>query len=488
MERGRSLRDAVALAQQHGASYAEARYGRQRRSVTALADGEVASIGAEESSGWSIRVLVAGTWGFAARAGEQVALAELVERACEIARSGATPNAPIELAPAPVVTAEHQAIGTIDVDSLSDSERLDYLRTVDAAAGSAAGVVRRRVHMDLRRELTELVTSEGTQIAQDLGVVGGGVAVDADIRGRRATRSFPHHGGWDYASGGFEWFERIDLVDQAARVAREAVLLTDAAPCPTGVTTVVLDPTMVGTMLHETVGHATELDRILGLERDNFGSTFVRDGRIGDFPYGSPAVSVVADATFPGGAGSYGYDAEGVVARPVPLIEDGRLVGVMSSRDCAPAIGAESNGCARASSWSRFPMARMTNLVLLPGAFTLQELIADVDDGIYIQTDVTTDIDDNREMCAFGGEIGWRIRHGELAEVIARPTICSDTHSLLRQCDAVGDESELRLTGIAGCGKGQPWQFITTGQGGPPARFRNVSIGSAIDVDGRAGR
>jgi TldD protein len=119
----------------------------------------------------------------------------------------------------------------------------------------------------------------------------------------------------------------------------------------------------------------------------------------------------------------------------------------------------------------------MTNVVLQPGDDTLESLIAGVDDGIYIATDVMTDIDDNRELCSFGGEIGWRIRSGELAEPIVRPYLYTDTHEILGSCDGIGSEAESVVTGILGCGKGQPWQFIFTGQGGPPARFRNIAVG-----------
>ena len=122
-------------------------------------------------------------------------------------------------------------------------------------------------------------------------------------------------------------------------------------------------------------------------------------------------------------------------------------------------------------------MARMTNVYLEPGDDTLESLIGDVEDGIYIATDAMTDIDDNRELCSFGGEIGWRIRSGRLAEPIKRPYVYTDTHSLLEACDGIGSADERVVTGILGCGKGQPWQFIFTGQGGPPARFRNVSVG-----------
>jgi len=471
-----SLRRAVDAALGQGAQHVEARYGRETREPLTLVDGEVSSSRREETEGVGIRVLVDGGWGFCAAA-DAPDPTVLADRAIALARASSRVGPrEVVLAPIEAVTGEYKLVGARDPADVSFQERLDLLRAVDAAL-SVGGIVRREVNMEIRREQMLLVTSDGSEIHQELSLVGGGFACKAQSNGRTATRTYPHHGGWSYATGGFEWFDEIDLEGAAPRIAAEALLLLDATPFSPSITTVILDPMMIGTLLHETVGHATELDRSLGEERENFGATFVRPERVGTYPYASPAVTVTADATYPGAAGSYLYDAEGAPAGRVPLIEQGVLVGLATSRECAAEIGQASSGAARASSWNRIPMARITNLVLEPGEHTLETLIADVDDGVYIATDATTDIDDNRELCAFGGEIGWRIRHGKLAEPLSRPIIYGDTHSFLRNCDAVGSRDEVQVSGIAGCGKGQPWQFVTTGQGGPPARFRNVQLG-----------
>lgn len=476
MSNPESLRRAVDAALSQGAQHVEARYGREAREALTLVDGEVSANRREETAGVGIRVLLDGGWGFcaAADASDPTVLAN---RAIALARASSRVG-PREVALAPVapVMGEHRLVGERDPAAVSIQERLELLRAIDAAL-ALSGIVRREVNMEIRREEMLLVTSDGSEIHQELSLVGGGFACKAQTNGQSASRSYPHHGGWSYATGGFEWFDEIDLVGEAPRVAAEALLLLDAKPCPASVTTVILDPMMIGTLLHETVGHATELDRSLGEERESFGATFVRPELVGTYPYGSPAVTVMADATYPGAAGSYLFDAEGAPAARVPLIEQGVLAGLATSRECAAEIAQASSGAARASCWNRIPMARITNLVLQPGEHTLETLIAGVDDGVYIATDATTDIDDNRELCAFGGEIGWRIRHGRLAEPLARPIVYGDTHSFLRNCDGVGSRDEMQVSGIAGCGKGQPWQFVTTGQGGPPARFRNVHVG-----------
>jgi len=480
MEHKGLLAEAVERGVESGASYVEARFGRTDRQMLSLTDGDVASSGSEVDMGVGVRMLVDGHWGFAASGTSDNGIATaLVEHAGMIARQSAGQGGP------PAVLAPHDSthdevveVGVVDPASVSLDERIKLLRGIHESMSQTPGVAGTRAHMGVHRDLMELVTSDGTEITQEWGVVGGGYVALAEGDGTRVRRSYPHHGGWDYASAGFEYFQADAFLGAAPRIAQESVLLLDAEPCPSIRTTVVLDPAMIGTMLHETVGHATELDRILGDERDNFGASFVTVDRIGSFPYGAPIVNVVADATLPGGAGSYRYDAEGVPAQLVSLIDDGVLVNALNSREDAVVVGEHSNGTARASSWNRIPMARMTNVVLQPGDDTLESLIAGVDDGIYIATDVMTDIDDNRELCSFGGEIGWRIRSGELAEPIVRPYLYTDTHEILGSCDGIGSAVESVVTGIHGCGKGQPWQFIFTGQGGPPARFRNIAVGS----------
>lgn len=479
MQNASLLRRSIESAMSQGASYAEARYGQKQRETNAFASGQLTQAGSQLSDGWSLRVLVDGYWGFAASARvEGSEVPHVVEAALGFARAAQRAGGPrAELAPAPSVVAEHVATGTVNPFTVPMSTRLDMMAEVHRAMVDVNGVVGSRGMLDFHLDVMELMTSEGTEVNQHLGVIGGGYVALAEGPNGSATRSFPHHGGKDYATAGYEWVDHMGFVANAERTAREAAALLDAGPCPTGRTTVVLDSAMVGTLLHETVGHATELDRIIGDERDNFGGSFVSLDDIGTFPYASPAVSINADATYPLAAGSYGYDAEGVAAQSLPIIDRGVLVGAMNSRESAAQVGAIPAGTGRAVDWTRIPMARMTNMVLQPGQGSTQDLIAGIDDGVYIAGDATTDIDDNRELCSFGGEIGWRIRGGELAEVVSKPILYTDSHQILRQVDRVAGPEESWVTGILGCGKGQPWQFVFSGQGGPPVRARNVEIG-----------
>ncbi|MBM3450184.1 MAG: TldD/PmbA family protein [Armatimonadetes bacterium] len=467
------------LAEKHGASYAEARLVRYRQEQHVVVDGDEETAYRHDSAGLGIRLLINGGWGFAATAHtDDASLKTATKRAAAIAKASAQARrSPIALAAVQPVRAEHRMLGRIDPFSVPISERLALLHRAHAAMSAVSGVVQTKANMDLRREYVEVMTSEGAHVLQETSVVGGGVAATGESAGGRATRSYPHHGGWDYAVAGYEWFDGLNMAEAGARVAREAVEFSRAKPCPQGKMTVVFDPTMIGMVLHETLGHPAELDRVLRDELDNFGPSFMTPDKVNRFPYGSPLVSLTADATIPGAAGSFAFDDEGVPSQRFSLITNGVLSGYLMSRESAARIHRPSNGTSRASSWSRMPMVRITNLVLEPGTSSKDALIGEVDDGIYIETFRTADIDDKRLLCSFGGEIGWRIRHGRLVEPVKTPIVFTNTPDLWRQCDGIGYAAESRLTGIAECGKGLPWQFIRTGQGGPPARFRNVEVG-----------
>jgi TldD protein len=230
--------------------------------------------------------------------------------------------------------------------------------------------------------------------------------------------------------------------------------------------------------VHESCGHPIELDRVLGMEASFAGTSFLTLDKLGSLRYGSEVVNIDADATAPGGLGTFGYDDEGVPAQNVPIVSAGEFVGYLTSRETAPIIGRRSMGSSRASGWNVIPLIRMTNVNLRPGdAGTLQDLIADTDDGLFISTNRSWSIDDRRLNFQFGTQIGWRIRHGKLAEMVKNPTYTGITPQFWGSCDAVCGPSEWRLWGVPNCGKGEPMQTHRVGHGAAPARFRNVRVG-----------
>ena len=231
--------------------------------------------------------------------------------------------------------------------------------------------------------------------------------------------------------------------------------------------------------VHESVGHPTELDRILGSEASYAGTSFLAPADLEHLRYGSDLVTIVADATCPGGLGTAPFDDEGVPAKRVPLVERGRLTGFLTSRETSPLLEQESGGAMRASGWNRIPLIRMTNINLEPREGTLDDLIADTADGILMSTNKSWSIDDRRLNFHFATEIGWEIKNGALGRMLRECTYTGVTPAFWGGCDAVCGDSEWRLLGTTNCGKGEPGQTIHVSHGVAPARFRGVSVGQS---------
>ena len=266
------------------------------------------------------------------------------------------------------------------------------------------------------------------------------------------------------------------------RVAEESVALLKADQCPAGVKDIILDSSQLGLQIHESIGHPIELDRVLGTEANFAGMSFLTIEKLGTLKYASDIVNVVADATpaHGPGLGTFAYDDEGVPAQCTPIIKDGQFVGYLSSRETASAVGLQrSSGAMRAESWNRIPLIRMTNVSILPGTWKPEDLIADTDDGIYMETNRSWSIDDRRYNFQFGTEIGWEIRGGKKTRMLKNPSYGGITTDFWNSCDAICGPEYWTLWGTPNCGKGQPMQTMGTGHGASPARFRKVQVGVA---------
>ncbi|UCD71393.1 MAG: TldD/PmbA family protein, partial [Syntrophobacterales bacterium] len=283
--------------------------------------------------------------------------------------------------------------------------------------------------------------------------------------------------GGNFATGGYEFIEGLDLPGNAERTADQAAQLLFAQACPSKVTTLILDSSQLALQIHESVGHPIELDRVLGMEVAYAGTSFLIPGKRGSFRYGSDSVNINADATIAGGLGTFGYDDEGVKAQRIPILQNGIFVNFLTSRETAGEDGSRPNGTMRAESWNRIPLIRMTNINLQPGSWTFEDMVADTDDGIYMVTNRSWSIDDRRLNFQFGTEIAWEIKKGKMGKMFKNPTYTGITPHFWSSCDAVANEKEWRLWGLPNCGKGQPGQTAHVGHGAAPARFRNVKVG-----------
>ena len=290
-------------------------------------------------------------------------------------------------------------------------------------------------------------------------------------------RSFPNSFRGHIKAAGWEHIRTLELIEQAERIAREAVDLLSAPECPSTITTLVLDSGQVGLQIHESIGHPIELDRVLGMEEAYAGSSWLKADDRGTVRYGSPLVSITADAALPGGLGSFGYDDEGVPAQRVPVIVDGVFENFLTNRETAPVVDQTSNGTSRADGWSHLPLIRMTNVSIEPRQGTLAEIIGDTKDGIFMATNQSWSIDDKRINFQFGCEIAWEIEKGKLTRLYKHPNYTGITPEFWGSCDAIGGREAWTLWGTPNCGKGQPGQVARVGHGASPARFRDVQVG-----------
>jgi TldD protein len=469
---------AVDLMRRAGVSYGDVRFVEKREQDISVNNAVVEAVSEERSRGFGVRVLKNGAWGFhSSFLVTEAELRRVVEQACAIAAASATVAAePVKLAPVETFQAQYVTPHKKDPFAVPLADKLVVLiKASELMMGEPIGLAQSFFGAYETKKL--FASTQGSVIEQRIIETGGGMAATAVGGGEIQVRSYPNSFRGNFATAGYEFFEAMDITAQAARVKAEAAELLKAPPCPSGRRTIILDGGQLALQVHESIGHPIELDRVIGMESAYAGDSFLTLDKLGQFQYGSPLVNVVADATAPGGLGSFAYDDEGVPAQCTEIITGGKFVGYMSSRETAPVIGRNSSGTMRASSWSRIPLIRMTNVNLLPHQGTLEELIADTADGLLLATNRSWSIDNKRLNFQFGTEIAWEITNGKLGRIYKNPTYTGVTPEFWNSCDAVCGPSQWKLWGTPNCGKGQPSQTAHVGHGVAPARFRNVEVG-----------
>jgi TldD protein len=462
-------------------SYAEARHVATDREDVLVRNGRVAEVGSDSVAGIGVRVRVGGGWGFAAtREQTPVAIEQALARALAIAES--QPASPAGTLAAVTPARGHWSGGhRIDPFGVSLEDKLELLLVAEAALRGDPRIVRSDAECSSRRVRTAFVSTEGAACTQERVECAAGVSAIAVEGDELQVRSYPSAHGGLAATAGWEHVLSLDLAAHAPRVAAEAIELLSAPPCPAGRATVVLGVDQLALQIHESIGHALELDRMLLGEAGYAGTSWVAASDIGTLRYGSELLQITADATLPGGLGSFGWDDEGVAAMRTPLIEDGILRAALSDRQSAATIGLErSGGCARADGFARQPIVRMTNVSIEPGdAGTLADLIADTGDGLYLETNRSWSIDDRRLQFQFSTEFAYEIRGGELGRLLRNASYAGVTPRFWGGLDAVCSAPAWELRGVGNCGKGEPGQLMRVSHGAAPARFRDVEVGVA---------
>jgi TldD protein len=462
-----------------GIDYADVRITDTQGESVTVRNGIVESVTSGRNSGFGIRVLAKGAWGFASSARlESSEIPRVVKAALEIARASAlTKPEPVKLAPQKPARGSYRSAVKKDPFAVPLERKISLLLEADRLMRKNRRVKVANGSLWFTREHKALASTEGTLTDQEITESGGEISALA-VDGREVqTRSYPNLSG-DTKQAGYEFIEWLDLAGNAERMADEAAMLLKAPSCPAGSATIIIATNQLALQVHESIGHPIELDRVFGTEAAYAGTSFLTLDKLHQLRYGSDLVNVYADATVPGGLGTFGWDDEGVPAQRVPIIDRGRFAGYLTSRETASKLGQTSGGAMRADGWNRIPLIRMTNINLEPGSWRYEDLIADTEDGILFDTTKTWSIDDKRLNFQFATEIAWKIKGGRITrQAYKNATYTGMTPMFWNSCDAICDRSSWRLWGIPNCGKGQPGQSAHVGHGVSPARFRHVQVG-----------
>ncbi|TRW88317.1 TldD/PmbA family protein [Mycolicibacterium sp. 018/SC-01/001] len=474
---------ALAAASQAGASYADLRIHAITTETIQLRDRDVETAVVDSEIGLAVRVIVDGTWGFASHAelSPEVA-AETARRAVGVATTLAALNAErIELAPEPVYR-DMTWVSSYRIDpfEVPAEDKIAVLGDYAGRLLASDGVDHVSAWLHAAKEQTFYADTFGSSITQQrVRVLPSVEAVAVDSAAgtfeTMSTLAPPTGRGWEAVAGD-------DIWNWSDELATLPVLLAEKVKAPSvvaGPTDLVIDPTNLWLTIHESIGHATEYDRAIGYEAAYAGTSFATPDKLGRMAYGSPVMNVTADRTVEHGLATVGFDDEGVRAQSWDLVRDGLFVGYQLDRVFAPRLGVgRSNGCSYADSAHHVPIQRMANVSLQPAPedVSTEDLIARVDDGIYIVGDKSWSIDMQRYNFQFTGQRFFRIRDGVLDGQVRDVAYQATTTDFWGAMEAVGGQSTWRLGGAFNCGKAQPGQVAAVSHGCPSALFRGINV------------
>ena len=475
-----SLADiALLTAKSRGASYADIRINHWRQEDLWTRERQVQYVSRNQNFGFGVRVIVDGAWGFAASRNVTAEnIRRVTEQAVAIARANARyVRSPIELAPAPKVTGSWQSAFDKDPFEVSIEDKVAFLMKLNEAVLGVKGVSYVSSGMSWVNERKFFASSEGSHVEQN--IVRGQpyfdvTAVDRDSGDyeTRTTLRTPKMMGYEY-------IESEPWVEEARQAGEEALQKLKAPSVEPGKYDLVFHPSNLWLPIHESVGHSTELDRALWWEADYAGTSFLTPDKTGKLKFGSEMVNFMADRTQTHGLATVGYDDDGVAAQAWPLVKDGIFVDWQTTRELAPLIGREkSYGCAYGDSWGSVPISRMPNVSLQPGEkdVSLDDLVADVENGILLYGTGSWSIDQQRYNFQFGGQVFYEIKNGKVGQMLRDVAYQARTTDFWGSIDGLGGQATYELHGTFTCGKGEPTQVAPVSHGCPAARARNVTV------------
>lgn len=481
----KQLREQIERLKAAGATYVDARwYPVEEANQLLMWNGNLKNAASSRESGVGIRVLHKGAWGFSASS-DLTNLSTLFDKAFDNARVAAERvTFPIRLAEKEAIQATFNSPNQIDPFGVSLAEKIAFLKEMDEKLNQP-GVAQRVCELNFVRKQIVYLDSEGSEIEKNIIEVFPTIEVmGIDAQGEAHSRKFkPSLNG---PTRGWETVDRQLFSENAARIIKEMNEVVAAEECPKDVRSVILLPGIMYLQTHETIGHALELDRILGYELAFAGGSFVKLSDFGNLRYGSPKLTARANATIPNSPGSFGFDDDGVPAQNNLLIDKGILVGAITGRQMVEEANARarkqifngSSGANRATAFYRVPIERMTNINIDPGNDgTLDDIVKQTEKGIILDGDKSWSIGSNREQFHFATDIGWLVEDGKVTHVVKNSTYKGDTVKFYNSLSAVGNQSTWEVRSVDNCGKGQPNQIMQLGHGIPVCRFDNVTIG-----------
>jgi TldD protein len=433
------------------------------------------------AAGFGVRVIHSGVWGFAS---SPIVTEDEIKRitglAADIAKASAVvKKVDVKLAPVSAYTEYWASPVRKEPGSIAQDVKQALVQKVVDTALRMQGVTSVNASIGITNEWKYFASSEGSYIEQETFEITPTFNVSAKVGDVTKTRAFvgvPRTGGWEVA-------EEAEMVENAERVAGEAIEMTTAKPLGMGLKDLVLMPSHAMLTIHEIVAHATELDRILGYEANYAGTSFVKLSDVRKLKYGSKLFNVTADRTMPGGMATIGFDDDGVKTTQFPIVRDGILAGLQTNRETTPLIGDKaSKGCTSASSWRDYPFLRMPNVHVEPGpkgSPTPEQIIADTKDGVLIDGRGSYSIDQQRYNGQFGGNCFWEIKNGKKTRMVSDVTYNAITTDFWANLDAISDQESWRMYGTGGDAKGQPTQTNSISHGSPWLRIKKIMVGAA---------
>ncbi|MFX1506728.1 MAG: TldD/PmbA family protein [Promethearchaeota archaeon] len=462
--------------EKYNVSFADTRIFSTMREVIVMKNGQIETAGTLLEKGMNVRVILDGAWGYATTSMEG-AIVPTVNNAIKVAKASALKlRKPVELTDEPVITDTYKTPYEIDPFEVDFEEKLELMKIADSTLKEAGDQIKvRETRSGAYRVNLAFANSEGSRIHQTQTYVG------AYIRTVAKGQETHVRTAYDFKMKGFEHIKEFDHATKAEQIAQEAlILVNEAKNCPREKTTFILEPEQLGLTIHESTGHPTELDRVLGFEADLAGTSFLTPDKLGtNYRYGSDLVNLVFDPTIPYTLGAYKYDDEGVEAKKFHIIENGIFKNYMTDRETAHELGYEhSFGNSRMSNYNRLPIVRMGNLHLLPdpeGPKDIEEMIAETNYGVYGLGWKSHSIDDKRMNFQFSTELGWLIEEGEKKIPLKNVCYNAATPEFWGNCDMITQEFDTYGRGPI-CGKGVPMQAMWIEHGGGWARFQDVNV------------